>query len=121
MSGGDVEITGASVDHRLRADYYARRAEVKVEDAEFAQEQANDLAVMQDGERCQRDMAFALLQKCFEEKRPPLEQEINTLRNMSWREAAAAARAAEGRVAEQLAATPEPEPALASRKRPRRA
>ena len=91
MSGGDVEITGASVDHRLRADYYARRAEVKVEDAEFAQEQANDLAVMQDGERCQRDMAFALLQKCFEEKRAPLEQEINTLRNMSWREAAAAA------------------------------
>ena len=133
MSGGDVEITGASVDHRLRADYYARRAEVKVEDAEFAQEQANDLAVMQDGERCQRDMAFALLQKCFEEKRAPLEQEINTLRNMSWREAAAAARAAEDPVAEQLAAAPapapapapasapaqEPEPALASRKRPR--
>ena len=77
MSDDDaVEIFGTSVDQQMRADYHESRAAVKREDAEFAQEQANDVAVMQDGERCQRDLALALLQKCLDEQRPPLQQEV---------------------------------------------
>ena len=76
MSDDDaVKIIGTSVDQQMRADYHEARAAVKREDAEFAQEQANDVAVMQDGERCQRDLALALLQKCLDEQRPPLQQE----------------------------------------------
>ena len=121
----DVVITGVSVDQQKRANFHEARAAVKKEhvesakeDVEFAQDQAFDVATMQDGERYIQQLTFELLQKCIDEQRLPLQEELNGLKEMSWKDAAEAKRRAAAPIAMSVAAPPAAapkQPALAPR------